>query len=262
MFASGALAACSGMGVSSRQLERIGVQLYTLRNAMAVDAAATLRAVAGAGYREVETAGTGNLTPVEFAGALSDVGLVAPAARVPLNMMRDDPDSLLALAETVGHKYLVLPWIPEEVRTDEGYGKLIELLNQFGETCAREGLQLCYHNHDFEFATINGQVAFDRMLSGCDRSLVKFELDFYWMAHAGVDTTAYLTRDPGRFPLCHVKDRAEDGSMVPVGSGVIDFAALFAAGSGMQHYFVEHDHPKDSLTSILSSMVTLRDLRF
>ena len=247
---------------SQRRVERVGVQLYTLRRAMALDAAATLAAVAAAGYSEVEPAGTGNLNANQFAQALRDTGLTAPSAHVPFDLMKNKPDELLAMAQVIGCKYLVLPWLSPELRTASGYGTVIDLLNHFGDQCSKSGMQLCYHNHDFEFERVDGEIAFDRLLRGCDRDRVKFELDLFWVTHAGADGTAYLRADPERYPLCHVKDRNAAGEMVDVGQGVIDFAELFAAGSAMRHYFVEHDNPADALASIITSIQALKRIRF
>ena len=245
-----------------RHIERPGLQLYTLREAMSKDASAALVAVARAGYMEVETAGTGNLSALQFAQALKDTGLTSPAAHVPINLVRDQPDELLKLADTVGHQYLVVPWLPPEMRTPAGYASTIDTLNTFGAMSAREGVQLAYHNHDFEFAVVDGQVVFDRMLENCDATTVKFELDLYWAAHAGADAANYLKSDPARYPLCHVKDRANNGDMVDVGDGEIDFPLMFQAGSGLQHYFVEHDRPSDPMTSIQRSVAALKQMRF
>lgn len=247
---------------SARRVERPGVQLYTLREAMARDAAATLAAVAAAGYAEVELAGTGNLTTDQFGAALRNTGLTAPSAHVPLDQIRDHPTELLAMAKTLGCEYLVLPWLPPELRDGAGYATVIDLLNRFGEQCRASGVQLCYHNHDFEFQRVDGEAAYDRLLRECDHEGVKFELDLYWVTQAGADGAAYLRADPARFPLCHVKDRDKTGEMVDVGQGTLDFAAMFAAGSGLRHYFVEHDRPKDALASILTSIRALRGIRF
>jgi sugar phosphate isomerase/epimerase len=264
MLSLGALAAGTAMtaAAGTRRVERPGVQLYTLREAMARDAAATLAAVAAAGYAEVELAGTGNLSAGQFAAALRSTGLAAPSAHVPLDRIRDRPAEVLAMAETVGCQYLVLPWLPPELRDAKGYATVIDLLNRFGELCRAAGVQLCYHNHDFEFQRVDGEVAYDRLLRECDRDRVRFELDLYWVTHAGMDGAAYLRADPQRFPLCHVKDRDAAGEMVDVGQGTIDFAQMFAAGSGLRHYFVEHDRPKDALASILTSIQALRGIRF
>ncbi|MCR9262453.1 MAG: sugar phosphate isomerase/epimerase [Pseudomonadaceae bacterium] len=246
----------------TRHLQRIGLQLYTVRDLMAKDVAATLAAIAQAGYVEVETAGTGNLSPAQFVAALQDNNLTAPAAHVPFDLMAASPEAILEAAETIGYQFIVLPWIAPELRTLAGYSQVIEVLNTFGEQCRGAGVQLCYHNHDFEFEALGDERAFDVMLRECDARLVQFELDLFWATHAGVDARSYLQADPERFPLCHVKDRTAAGEMVSVGKGVIDFAAMFAAGSGLQHYFVEHDRPEDSLASVQYSIKTLQALRY
>jgi len=138
------------------------------------------------------------------------------------------------------------------------------VLNGFGATCAEHGIQLAYHNHDFEFAPIGGVVPYDLLLERCDAKLVKFEMDLFWAVKAGVDSAAYFHAHPGRFPLCHVKDMTENGDMVAVGDGRIDFATLFDAGTtgGLQHYFVEHDNPEEPLASIQRSFETVVAIRF
>ncbi len=261
-LATAGLLATPGLALESRRLQRIGLQLYTVRDLMAKDVAETLAAIAQAGYVEVETAGTGNLSPAQFAAALKDNNLSAPAAHVPFNLMAQSPDAVLEVAETIGHHFIVLPWIAPEQRTLSGYSQVIDVLNTFGEQCRDAGVQLCYHNHDFEFEALGDEVAFNVMLRECDAELVQFELDLFWATHAGVDARTYLQADPERYPLCHVKDRTPAGDMVSVGKGAIDFAALFTAGSGLQHYFVEHDRPEDSLASVQYSIETLRALRY
>ncbi len=250
------------LAMHHRHVESIGLQLYTIREAMAGDAPAALAAVAEAGYHEVETAGTGNLSPADFAGALKNTGLTAPSAHLPINLLRDKPEEVLKLAQTIGYQYVVVPWLPVELRNAEGYAMTTEVLNKFGAMSAAEGVQVAYHNHDFEFEKIGGETAFDGLLKNCDPELVKFELDLYWAAHAGVDAETYLQADPQRYPLCHVKDRAADGAMVDVGDGEIDFQVLFKTGTGLKHYFVEHDRPSDPMASIKRSIAAVRTMRF
>jgi len=245
-----------------RKIERIGLQLYTVRDAMAKDVAATLATVAKAGYLEVETAGTGSLSAEQFSIALANTGLTAPSAHVMLKQMAEQPDELLALAETIGYQYLVLPWLAPEQRSASGYAQVIDTLNRFGERCTRAGVQLCYHNHDFEFQTIGGELPYNLLLRECDSKFVRFELDLFWAVHAGVDPITYLRADPERFPLCHVKDRNAAGEMVDVGQGNINFSAMFSAGTGLKHHFVEHDQPADSLASIRNSIQAVQKIRF
>jgi sugar phosphate isomerase/epimerase len=248
-----------------RRIERIGVQLYTVRDLLAADPPGTLDAVAGMGYVEVETAGYAGLTPQAFAVTLKNAGLDAPSAHVPLTDIESAPERLLEAAAIVGHRYLVVPWLDPALRVStDSYAQVAEVLNGFGEACAGQGIQLAYHNHDFEFAPFDDVVPYDLLLERCDPNLVKFELDLFWAAKAGADAAAYFRAWPGRFPLCHVKDMTAAGEMVAVGDGRIDFAALFDAGAtgGLKHYFVEHDNPEEPLASIRRSFESVQAIRF
>ena len=270
-FSALAVSAIAGSGPrrslagEGRRVERIGVQLYTVRDLLAADPAGTLDAVAGLGYVEVETAGYAGLAPQAFAAVLKNTGLDAPSAHVPLTDVETAPEQLLEAAAAVGHRYLVVPWLAPALRgSTDDYARVAEVLNDFGEACADQGIQLGYHNHDFEFAPIGDVVPYDLLLERCDPNLVKFELDLFWAAKAGADAAAYFRAWPGRFPLCHVKDMTEAGEMVAVGDGRIDFAALFDAGvtGGLGHYFVEHDNPEEPLASIRRSFETVEAIRF
>ena len=249
----------------TQRVEPIGLQLYTVRDLLAADTPGTLATIAAAGYAEVETAGYADLTAIQFAVALKDAGLSAPSAHVPLQLIESEPENLIEAAHTVGHRYLVLPWLNEQQRDSlEQYRHIAAVLNKFGEQCAAAGIQLAYHNHDFEFVPIAGTLPYDLLLNECDAELVKFEMDLFWAVKAGVDPTAYFKAGPGRYPLCHVKDMNSAGEMVAVGDGDINFAALFEAGEagGLKHYFVEHDNPTDALASIRSSINAVRAIRF
>lgn len=246
--------------------ERLGVQLYTLRDRMAEDVDATLAAVAAVGYDEVEFAGYFGHAPAAVRALLDAHGLAAPAVHVPLATLRTDLDGALEAAETIGHQYLVCPWLAEEDRqTADQYRALADLLGEAGERCRAAGRQLAYHNHDFEFVPVDGVVPYDLLLERTDADLVQMELDLYWAAKAGVDPFAYFERWPGRFPLFHLKDMAagSEGEIVPVGEGVVPFDRVFAeAGrTGQRHVFVEHDHPSDPLASIRASYRHLQAMR-
>ena len=244
-----------------RLVERIGLQLYTVREPLTKDVPGTLAAIAQAGYTEVETAGLAGLAPAQFAAELKKAGLSAPSAHVPLQMIEQQPSQLLELAAALGHRYLVLP-NPQQRATLADYQHVADVLNGFGAACAKQGIQLAYHNHDWEFAPIEGKVPYEVLLERCDKALVKFELDLYWATKAGADPAALLRAAPERFPLCHVKDMKPGGEMAAVGDGAIDFGALFAAGTGLRHWFVEHDNPSDPLESIRRSAQTVRGIRF
>lgn len=238
------------------RLDRVGVQLYTVRSLMAEDVERTLEAVAAIGYREVEFAGYFERTPAGLRATLDGLGLEAPATHYGLNVFRDRLDEAIEVSATLGHRYLVLPSLPTAERsTLDDYLRLFDEMNRIGEACGRAGLGFAYHNHAFEFEPTGGAVPFDLLLERTDPDLVHVEIDLFWTVEGGGDPLAYFEAHPGRFRLCHVKDRTPDGTMVDVGKGVIDFRAIFdrSAQAGFEHYFVEHDQPADPLASISAS---------
>jgi sugar phosphate isomerase/epimerase len=258
-------AAWAGATAGTRSLEKIGVQLYTVRSLMQEDFAGTLEAVAAAGYQEVEFAGYFGHPPEEVKALLERVGLEAPAAHVPLDALTGDLAGTIEAARTIGHRYLVCPWLaPDDRVSIERYQELAAFWNEVGQSCRDAGLRFGYHNHDFEFEAIGGRMPFDVLLEETDPELVDFELDLFWITKGGQDPLRYFERHPGRFTLCHVKDMAAGGEMVEVGRGEIDFAAIFAQAerAGLKHFFVEHDQPADPLASIAASHDHLRALKF
>ncbi|MGQ0643726.1 MAG: sugar phosphate isomerase/epimerase family protein [Gemmatimonadaceae bacterium] len=249
-------------------LDRIGVQLYTVRTLMEKNVEDTLRQVAGIGYQEVEFAGYFNRAPSAIKLTLDSLGLAAPAAHVALNDLEGErlPRTLEA-ANTLGHRYLIVAWMPPEARkTMDDWKRISERFNKAGEAVKAKGMQFAYHNHDFEFVPIDGQVPMDVMLEATDPSLVRVELDLYWISMAGGDWRTYFARWPGRFKLVHVKDSAgpPKHEQRDVGAGSLPFATIFAqrASAGIEHFFVEHDNPPDPLASITASYNHLKQLTF
>ncbi len=230
---------------------------------MAEDVERTLEMVAEIGYHEVEFAGYFGRSPTELRATLDGLGLSAPATHLGLNVFRDGLDQAIETAATLGHRYLVLPSLPSEDHDSlDDYRRIGEEMNGFGEACRASGLQFAYHNHAFEFERMDGRIAFDVLLEETDPELVKIELDLFWIIEGGQDPLAYFEAHPGRFHLCHVKDRLADGTMVAVGAGELDFAAMFAQseGAGLRHYFVEHDQPSDPGASVRNSFGHLSQL--
>lgn len=225
-----------------------GIQLYTVRTSMAADVPGTLRAIAGIGYKEVEFAGLGDHSPQQVRGLLDALELRSPSSHVDALTLRDDPLSLIDMASAMGNDYLTVAWLrPDERQSLDDYRRWAEIFNRAGEVCRESGIRLAYHNHDFEFRPIGGQLPFDVLLSDTEPALVDFELDMFWVRKAGQDVVDVLDRAPGRFTMAHIKDMDEQGNMVEVGSGVIDFESILAnkAASGIRHLFVEHDQPSD-----------------
>lgn len=255
----------SGAGVS---LGPIGVQLYTVRDEMKRDVAATLARIARIGYKEVEFAGYFDRSPAEIRALLVANGLTAPSAHIPLEILSSDPAGTAAAAKVIGHEYVVVPWLDPGARND--WHGLAKKLNEIGGEMSRAGLKLAYHNHNFEFAPMAGGVLPYEVLTGeTDPALVKLEMDLYWTTMAGQDPLAWFAKYPGRFPLVHVKDSrgAPNNEMAPVGSGSIDWRRIFAKRNeaGIEHYFVEHDNaaegPGGAFASIESSYSYLSKLR-
>jgi sugar phosphate isomerase/epimerase len=252
----------------------IGLQLYTVRDAMAKDPLGTLAKVAQIGYNSIENATyTGSekfygMDAATYKKVLADNGLVANSGHYRLGeeMEKNLPVQGTILhdwqkavddASSVGLKYMVCAYLSAQERGDEEhYKKLADIFNKAAETCKKSGIQFCYHNHDFEFQTQNGIFPYDILLDRTDKNLVKMEVDLYWIKKAGQDPLALFQKHPGRFPLWHVKDMSKeaDQSFAEVGSGIIDFKTIFQHKdqAGMKFFFVEQDKcpgsPFDSIT--------------
>jgi sugar phosphate isomerase/epimerase len=267
-LACGLLAKDGLGGFMKGGLDRIGLQLYTVRRELEKDFEGSLQRVAALGYKEVEFAGYYNRTPQRVKAILDKNGLTAPSAHTQLQGLRQNLDQLLDAAHTVGHRYLVLAYLnADERKTLDDYKGVIDTLNKAGETCQKAGVQLAYHNHDFEFVPAGGVVPYDLMLKETDPKLVKMELDLYWITKAGQSAAKYFAANPGRFALVHVKDMDNTPKkfFTEVGRGVIDFKQLLpqAKKAGVKHFFVEQDEtPGSPFDSIKISYDYLHALRF
>ena len=243
------------------RLERIGLQLYTVRDLMQTSVPATLEQVARVGYKEVEFAGYFGTPPGRLRRWLDDLGLSAPAAHVSL--LDGDLSRLLDDAAEVGHRYLVQASLPLlQRRSLDTFRRAAASLNRAGEQARTRGVAVAYHNHDFEFRPTGGIVPYDVLLAETDPALVWMEVDVYWMAKANRDPLRYFAAHGRRFRLCHLKDIDERGNITEVGQGRIDFSAILRQRdqAGLRHFFVEHDHPKDPLDSIRTSYNQLQKL--
>jgi sugar phosphate isomerase/epimerase len=270
----GGAAGCSPRGsgaapgeIGRERLERVGLQLYTVRDALARDFEGTLARVAAIGYRDVEFAGYAGRRPEAVSAALERHGLKAPAAHIPLDTLRNQWGATVDAAHVIDHDYIVVPWLDEkERRTVVQYERLADELNRLGRAARQADLRLSYHNHDFEFTPIDGRIPYDILLDRTDPENVGFEMDLYWITKAGHDPVEYFDRYPGRFPTVHVKDStgAPANRITEVGRGTIDFRRIFARRkeAGIQYAFVEHDNPTDAFASIKTSYDYISRLTF
>ena len=260
-----------------------GLQLFTLFNIMDDDVQGSLKKVAAIGYKEVESAFSKKgdyygMSAKDFSAILTDLGLSwkshhvlggpiklpppdkmpkgpdgKPITIPPMKNLRSDMQEIVDKAAATGVPFLVCASTP--IDSLDEINASIETLNKTGEACKKAGITLCYHNHDAEFNTVEGQKPYDMFLTQLSPD-IKFELDLCWATKAGVDIPGMFKKHPGRFPLWHVKDldKSKQGP-APVGSGLVDFKTIFAnAGTaGLQHFFVEHDMPRDPYASISES---------
>jgi len=249
----------------SDQLRDIGIQLYTVREALDTDFAGTLERLAAIGYTEVEFAWNRGPSPAGTRRMLMDLGLRAPAAHLEVADFETRWDATVTAARTIGIEYLVLGWIdPRQRETLADYQRWAGRFNVYGRKAREAGFGFAYHNHAEELGPLDGQIPYDMLLADTDPSAVKFEMDIYWVLEGGGNPLAYFAAWPGRFPLLHVKGRAADGRMVDVGAGAVDWAGIFAARkeAGVRHLFVEHDDAPKPFQSAAASYRYLRALRF
>ena len=268
-----------GWAASEHKIENLGVQLYTVRDQMKVSVYETLAKVASIGYKEVEFAGYFGLTPKQVRDALENNHLTAPSTHVQYDELDDKFSSVIEASKIIGLKYIVCPWIPENLRKSPDIWKqAAEKFNRCGEATKQAGMQFAYHNHWFEFLPVNGKLPYDELLQLCDADLVKMEMDLCWITAAGADPVKYFNAHPGRFPLVHVKDLktlpkitaggaqnyGDTVDLTEVGSGIIDWKRIFAQSDkgGIKYYIVEHDHPKRPFESITQSYAYLSKLRW
>ena len=263
--ASRALAAARAADVPAE----IGIQLYTLRDIFPGDVNGVFEMLTRYGYGEVETAGYADRSPADFRAALDAHGLTSPSAHVGIDLIREDIDGVLEAAQTVGHRYVTIPWLAPEQRPDrDGYLALADEINGFGERAQAAGLKMAYHNHDFEFDTFGtDRPAYFDFVERLDPDLVGLELDLFWAVVAGYDPVEVFERYPGRFQMWHVKDgtgTGEEMTQSVIGDGTIDWPRIFAASetSGLEHAFIEADFPPDgSLAFAEASIDYVESLR-
>jgi sugar phosphate isomerase/epimerase len=282
LFSAGILASPSLRSLFEYKKHTIGLQLYTVRDAMKTDPAGTLAKVAQVGYNSVEGAtytGTEKfygMDPKSFSALLKQNGLIMPSSHYRLGednnegtgelkgTMLHDWDRAVEDAATLGIKYMVCAWLsPKERQGLDHYKELAAKLNTAGSKCKTAGIQLCYHNHDFEFDRQNGQFPYDVILDNTDKELVKLEIDMYWVTKAGQDPIALIAKHPGRFPLWHLKDmdNTPEHAFTEVGNGTIDFPKIFthAHTAGMKYFFVEQDKcPGSPFDSIAKSIAYIK----
>jgi sugar phosphate isomerase/epimerase len=267
---------------------RRGMQMWSMRRLIEEGIqtpAQVFRTLGRLGYSEIEKFTLHGLTVDQFKRALRDAGLRCPSGHDGPGFPATgnwEPGYRQTLEDAVkiGQKYTGLAWFGEtdtiKYANESTWHMLAEHLNRAGEIADEYGLQFFYHNHDFEFANrqADGTPMYNILLEETDADLVKFELDLYWIVYGGESPVHYLSEDPARFPLYHVKDRTwrdrpNDQDWEDTGPGSIDFPDIFEAGDGRRldkHFIIEHDwpllsHPGERFAEYLTAEVSIDYLR-
>jgi len=259
----------------------IGLQLYTVGQEMDGDPAGTLKAVAATGYKQVELSPLAKTSAKELKKMLDDMGLKNPSGHYMLPDLMSNLQEKIDFAHQFGQEFMVVtvPWVadPSRFKPDPQLGQFAmfvaiingltlddwkwnaEQFNKIGEQTKKAGLQLAYHNHNFEWKPYNGVTGYDEFLRLTDAGLVKLELDCGWATVAGQDPVAYLTKYPERYTLLHIKDFRKGftprttlmgkgpGAPVPteLGRGAIEYGGIFTAAkkARIRALFVEQEPP-------------------
>ena len=244
----------------------IGIQLYTIRDAMAKDVPGSLKKVSDLGYKYLELASYANgkfygYEPAEFKKIVSDLGMVILSSHTQVEALGITLDNAKKMAEDhakIGVKYCIQPWVVEEARkTLDSYKKMAAEWNKVGGIMKEHKIQFGYHNHNFEFNTVEGKIPYyDVFMVELDKDLVTMELDLFWAIKAGQNPVEMFKKYPGRFQLFHMKDMftkeapfyvPSTNDFAPVGAGLINFKEILAAKkiAGLKYMLVEQDSTKD-----------------
>jgi sugar phosphate isomerase/epimerase len=253
---------CQPAAKVDRKSFGVGLQLYTVRDAMAADLPGTLKKLSDLGYKNLELASYSEgkfygHSPEEFKKMVSDLGMEAVSSHAAVESTGITVENAKIMADAhaaLGVKYCLQPWVNEVDRNIETYKRMIADWNKVGEIMKEVGIQFGYHNHNFEFANLDGVIPYyDIFMPEMDPALITMELDLFWASKAGQDPVEMFNKYPGRFQLLHLKDMKTNQApfydvvkddICSVGAGVIDFKKILAAKeiAGTKYTFVEDDN--------------------
>jgi sugar phosphate isomerase/epimerase len=241
----------------------LGLQLWSVRDAMKTDAMGTLKSLSKFGYSYVEGFGYNDgkwfgMAPLEMKKALADLGMTQKSGHQAVTTAeydtskKDITDSLkkaIDAAVVVGQKYIICPYMQDGDRNKEKVAVLCEAFNKAGEYANKAGLRFGYHNHDFEFTTrIDDMPMYQYLLNNTDPKLVCFEMDMCWVVRGKYNPIDWFKMYPGRFELAHMKDLAsqDKSESCIIGTGIVDFKQIIANAkvAGLKNFIVELEHYK------------------
>jgi sugar phosphate isomerase/epimerase len=253
---------------TAAKVQRIGIQLYTVRQQMLSDAKGTLAQLAKLGYQELESARSPKghyygLSAKEINQVTRDLGMTLRSGHVHID--KDWQKTVDEAAES-GQQYLICSSLPRPGQTISNYQRVAEIFNQSAEACRKANLIFGYHNHEYEFEKNQGQVLYDVLLKQTDPDLVQMELDLGWVVVTGNDPVAYFEKYPNRFPLWHLKDMKKDkAESTEFGKGRIQIARMFqqAKKSGLKYFFVEQEeYAGPPMASVAHNIRYLKNMNY
>jgi sugar phosphate isomerase/epimerase len=236
-----------------------GIQLWSLRDQFAKDVPGTLDKVKAWGLTQVETAGTYDMPAAKFREMLDARGLKVPSAHFQYEALVKDIDGVIRDAKALGAEYVCCAWIPHDPAefTEAVCRQSIADFNKAGEAVAKAGLKFVYHAHGYEFVKFGDGTLFDLMLKELKPEFVNFEMDVFWMVHAGKNPVELLEKNPDRWVMMHIKDMkkgtrtgiytgsTDKTNSVALGTGIIDYGPILkaAAKTKVKYYFIEDEAP-------------------
>lgn len=266
----------------------IGIQLYSVRDAMEKDFAGTIKAIAEMGYDQVEFAGIFNHTAEEVKAICAEVGVTPISAHVGMNIILPDIAGVVKTYAEIGCKYMVIPWADAKVLPGGAeYAQFLENIKKIAAELRKYGMKLCYHNHDFEFQKIDGKNKLDILYADTDPADLQTQIDTCWANVGGENPAEFVKKYTGRAPLVHIKDFVGEKSnnmyglidggktdevkeepkvpfeLRPVGYGVQDVAAIIAAAeaAGAESVIVEQDQPSMDKTPMECAKMSIDYIR-
>jgi sugar phosphate isomerase/epimerase len=255
MLAAGSMVGCdtvqqTAVAATNNTIKNFGLQLYTLRDDMPKDPKGVLKQVASFGYKQIESyegkqGMFWGMTHKEFKSYMDSLGMKIVSSHCDFSK---DMEKKAAEAAEIGMKYLIAPYVGPQPTMDD-WKKVTDKFNAAAAICKKNGIRFAYHNHDYSFKPLDGQVPQDYLMANTNSDAMDFEMDMYWVVTAGVDPIAYLKKYPNRFRLCHVKDRSKAATTTDkfmscdLGKGMIDYPTILKAAqaTGMQYFIVEQE---------------------
>jgi sugar phosphate isomerase/epimerase len=260
-------------GSEEEKMRAFGLQLWTLRDDMPKDPKGVLKQLSGFGYKQIESFEGKDgmywgMSNTEFKKYLDGLGMKMVSSHCDITK---DFEKKANEAAAIGVKYLICPWKGPQKTLDE-FKKFADEFNACGEICRKAGIRFAYHNHDYSFKELEGQLPQDVMMKNTNAATVDFEMDIYWVVTAGHNPVDWFKKYPNRFRACHIKDRTKgaaegekDASCI-LGQGSIDFKNVLkqARKYGMQYFIVEQEKYEGStpLLSVKADAAYMKKLNY